>query len=103
MPFSETSYHYVYILVSLTDPSIHYTGTTQDLQARLAKHNEGGCPHTAKFRPWRLETYTAFTDKTKATAFESFLKSGSVREFARRHFQPHSPGNASTNPLKKRK
>jgi putative endonuclease len=76
----------VYILSSLVDPTAHYTGITGNLEERLAKHNQGGCPHTAKFMPWRVETYTVFTDKQKAVDFESYLKSGSGREFARRHF-----------------
>ena len=83
---ASSMYHYVYILVSDKDASIHYTGLTQDLQARLVKHNQGGCPHTAKDRPWRLETAIAFASREKAAAFEQYLKSGSGREFARRHF-----------------
>ena len=77
---------YVYILVSQRDPDRHYTGCTSNLDARLRMHNEGGVLHTAKFRPWRLETAIAFQSKLKARAFEAYLKSGSVREFARRHF-----------------
>jgi predicted GIY-YIG superfamily endonuclease len=77
---------YVYVLVSEQDPARHYTGLTDDLAARLSKHNQGGCPHTAKFRPWRLETAVVFRSREKAAAFETYLKSGSGREFARRHF-----------------
>ena len=79
-------YHYVYILRSIEQPDHHYTGTTADLNARLKKHNEGGCPHTAKYKPWQIETAIAFSDKDKAVAFEAYLKTGSGREFARRHF-----------------
>lgn len=79
-------YHYVYILVSEADPTLHYTGCTTDLSKRLQKHNEGGVPHTAKHRPWRIETVIRFSSKTKARAFEKYLKTGSGREFARRHF-----------------
>jgi putative endonuclease len=79
-------YHYVYILQSLADPARHYTGCTTELVARLTKHNEGGVPHTSKHKPWRVETVVRFSSKTKARAFESYLKSGSGREFARRHF-----------------
>lgn len=86
MPDKTTQFYYVYILVSVNDPSRHYIGFTHDLHARLKKHNEGGCPHTSKFKPWRIETATAFTSKEKAIAFETYLKSGSGREFARRHF-----------------
>ena len=81
-----TNYHYVYILTSLKDPNRHYIGITTNLTARLKKHNEGGSPHTAKYRPWRIETVIRFIDKEKATAFEAYLKSGSGREFSRRHF-----------------
>ncbi|MFM7374632.1 MAG: GIY-YIG nuclease family protein [Chthoniobacterales bacterium] len=79
-------FHYVYILVSETNPVRHYVGSTADLDARLAAHNAGKVSHTSKYKPWRLETAVAFRDKTKATAFERYLKSGSGREFARRHF-----------------
>ena len=78
-------YHYVYLLVSEQNPNTHYTGITTDLAERLKRHNEGRVPHTAKARPWRIETCVAFSNKTKAIAFEAYLKSGSGREFARRH------------------
>ena len=76
----------MYILVGLADPSCHYSGLTQDLNERLRHHNSGACPHTAKHRPWQLETAIAFRDRAKAIAFEKYLKSGSGREFSRRHF-----------------
>jgi predicted GIY-YIG superfamily endonuclease len=79
-------FFYVYILVSVSAPDHHYTGMTEDLTAPLDDHNRGHCAHTAKFRPWRIETAIAFTSEEKARAFEKYLKSGSGREFARRHF-----------------
>ncbi len=79
-------FFYVYILVSEADASRHYTGCTQNLPARLARHNAGSVPHTRKFRPWHIETVLRFSSKEKARAFEAYLKSGSGREFARRHF-----------------
>jgi predicted GIY-YIG superfamily endonuclease len=80
------TYHYVYILVSEVDPLRHYTGCTTDLPGRLKKHNQGGVLHTEKYRPWQIETVVRFTLADKAAAFETYLKSGSGREFARRHF-----------------
>ena len=77
---------YVYLLVSEADKSIHQTGVTTDLKERLAMHNRGKCVHTIAHRPWRIETAIAFTCEGKARAFEKYLKSGSGREFARRHF-----------------
>jgi len=77
---------YVYVLVSETDSSIHYTGVTRDLSGRLQEHNRDNCSHIAKHRPWKIETAIGFKSETKARAFEKYLKSGSGREFARRHF-----------------
>ncbi|WP_366945279.1 GIY-YIG nuclease family protein [Desulfoluna sp.] len=59
---------------------------TEDLKARLLKHNEGACHHTSKYRPWKIETAVSFRSREKAVAFEAYLKTGSGREFARRHF-----------------
>jgi len=78
-------FYYVYILVSQETPSHHYTGFTEDLAARLDEHNSGKLPNTARFRSWSISSAHAFTDKRRALAFEKYLKSGSGREFARRH------------------
>jgi predicted GIY-YIG superfamily endonuclease len=73
---------FVYILESLFGEHF-YTGITDDLDARLAKHNSGAVAHTAKFKPWRVKSYIAFTDEARAVAFEKYLKSGSGRAFAK--------------------
>jgi putative endonuclease len=74
---------YVYILQSVTDRERFYTGITDDLNARLSKHNLGEVAHTSKYRPWRIKTYIAFRDGESAQAFEKYLKSGSGRAFAK--------------------
>jgi putative endonuclease len=76
---------YVYILESL-DSEHFYIGVTDDLRARLAKHNAGEVPHTSKYAPWQIRTYIAFNDEQRAFAFERYLKSGSGRAFAKKHF-----------------
>jgi predicted GIY-YIG superfamily endonuclease len=75
---------YVYILRSLDDPDRHYVGTTGDLKARLAKHNNGQVTHTAKFAPWAVKTYLGFDDEAQARAFEKYLKTASGRAFAKK-------------------
>jgi putative endonuclease len=75
---------YVYILESLTPKGGFYVGLTDDLAARLAKHNAGGVPHTAKDRPWRIKTAVAFRDRNKAADFERYLKSPSGRAFSKK-------------------
>jgi putative endonuclease len=77
---------YVYLLQSEPFPDRHYVGSTLDLRKRLADHNAGFSAHTSKFRPWRLVIYIAFSDHAKAGRFEAYLKTGSGREFAKRHF-----------------
>jgi predicted GIY-YIG superfamily endonuclease len=77
---------YVYILQSAAFTDKFYVGVTQDLKLRLQSHNTGAVAHTAKFRPWVIKNYFAFHDHEKACAFERYLKSGSGRAFAKRHF-----------------
>jgi len=79
------TYHYVYILANESRPNKHYTGRTDDLQARLTAHNTGQVSHTSKHRPWRIETAVAFRSRKKAIAFERYLKTHSGRAFAAKH------------------
>ena len=76
-------FHYVYILESSCGGQF-YTGLTDDLRARLKKHNEGGVPHTAKHLPWVIKTAVAFCHREKAAAFEAYLKTSSGRAFAKK-------------------
>lgn len=73
---------YVYLIESEIHVGQRYIGETNDLRRRLAEHNTGKSPHTSKYAPWRLVTYIAFTDQTKAIAFERYVKSGSGHAFA---------------------
>jgi len=55
---------YVYILESSSHSERFYTGFTKDLKRRLIEHNtEGNSGHTAKYQPWKLHAYFAFSDK----------------------------------------
>ncbi len=76
---------YTYILQSVTSPDQFYHGHSSDLKQRLADHNQGRCPHTAKFIPWKLKFYAAFETLDQAQQFERYLKSGSGHAFAHRH------------------
>jgi predicted GIY-YIG superfamily endonuclease len=78
---------YVYLLESAAFPDQVYIGHTGDLRARLADHNAGKSPHTAKYKPWRLLTYLAFSDQAKAIAFERYLRTGSGRAFANKRLR----------------
>jgi putative endonuclease len=78
---------YVYTLRSLSFPDEWYTGMTHDLRTRFRDHNEGRSVHTARCRPWDLVFYLAFAQEERAIQFEKYLKSGSGRAFARKHFR----------------
>ncbi len=73
--------YYVYIIRSISYPGQIYVGSTINLKKRLSDHNAGSTSHTEKYKPWKLITYTAFEDKSKAYEFEEYLKSGSGRVF----------------------
>ena len=79
------AFTYVYILQSESEPERFYTGCTEDLRDRLARHNSCRVPHTAKWKPWRIKTYIAFSDPKRAAEFERYLKSASGRAFLKKH------------------
>ena len=76
----------VYIIRSDVDPSRHYVGITNDLRARLEWHNRGPCGHTLSHRPWSVVVSLEFPSEKEALRFEKYLKSGSGRAFATKHF-----------------
>ncbi len=78
---------YVYILSSIAGRHF-YVGVTADVRRRLRTHNAGDSPHTSKYRPWELIVAVEFRSAARAYEFERYLKSGSGRAFAKRHFAP---------------
>lgn len=77
---------YVYVLQSCADPARYYIGITSEPLRRLNEHNNGKSIHTNKHRPWKIVVSVGFEEAAKAIAFERYLKSGSGRAFAKRHF-----------------
>jgi predicted GIY-YIG superfamily endonuclease len=82
---------FVYIIKSITAPDKYYVGVTSDVDLRLHAHNDGRSPHTSRHRPWRPLVVIEFDEEEPALKFEHYLKSGSGREFARRHFRQTVP------------
>jgi len=78
------AYFYVYILQSKIHTERYYTGFAVNLEKRHKDHNSGKEPHTSKYKPWRIKTAIAFTDRQKALDFEKYLKTKSGRAFARK-------------------
>ena len=77
---------FVYILRSDADPKRHYVGLTSDVERRRHWHNTGPSGVTVPNRPWSLVVSLEFADAKIAGRFERYLKTGSGRAFAKRHF-----------------
>lgn len=86
--------HYVYILVSLSNPAKFYIGSTTNLERRLEQHNQGTGSYSKQYAPWRIETYTAFANEMLAQSFEAYLKRGSGHAFLRKRLIPKLTSNA---------
>ena len=80
------SRRFVYILRSVSQPDRHYVGITSDVTQRLAWHNSGPSGVTIHHRPWSVVVALEFADAATAGRFERYLKTGSGRAFAKRHF-----------------
>jgi len=68
---------FVYVLRSLKQPERRYVGLTSDVGRRLAAHNAGLSPFTARYRPWSMTVCIEFADEGSASRFERYLKSPS--------------------------
>ena len=86
----------VYVIRSETVPSKHYVGVTDDVRGRLEWHNHGPSGHTLHHRPWSFVVSMEFQTERDAVRFEKYLKSGSGRAFAKRHFDPVHSGDIGT-------
>ncbi|MCD4716062.1 MAG: GIY-YIG nuclease family protein [Desulfobacterales bacterium] len=65
--------YFVYILQSLKDGS-YYVGSTQDLDSRLERHNQGRSQYTKPKRPWRLAYFEEHPDRSSAVKRENQIK-----------------------------
>jgi putative endonuclease len=75
---------YVYVLTSQTTGK-RYIGQTEDLQRRLAEHNDPAHnPRKYTSRnpgPWRLIHHESFPSRSQAMLREKWLKSGTGRQW----------------------
>ena len=76
------------VLINAEQPPRYDVGLSADARSRLDDHTSGRCSHTAHHRPWQLHVVIELPDEERAIRFERYLKSGSGREFAKRHFDP---------------
>ncbi|MBW1981162.1 MAG: GIY-YIG nuclease family protein [Deltaproteobacteria bacterium] len=61
--------YFVYILQSQKDGS-YYVGSTQEVEERLCRHNEGRSSYTRAKRPWQLVYKEEFSSRSEARSVE---------------------------------
>ncbi|WP_460569427.1 GIY-YIG nuclease family protein [Flaviaesturariibacter terrae] len=76
--------YYVYILRCAD--GTHYVGFTKDFKSRMARHRRGEVKYSSTRLPFEVVAVIALPDQYKALELEDYLKSGSGRAFARKHF-----------------
>ena len=74
MPF------YVYILQSLKDGS-YYIGSTNNLEDRIERHNQGRSQYTRTKTPWELVHSEEHQDRSGAAKREEQIKRRKSRDF----------------------
>ena len=74
MPYS------VYILKSLKDGS-YYIGSTNNLDDRIERHNQGRSKYTKPKRPWQLVYCEEFASRSEAQKREMEIKNRKSKDF----------------------
>ena len=77
---ADTTMYHTYILRSRSSGRF-YIGQTDDLDARVARHNSGGCDATRGRGPWELVWSQSFATRSEAVRMERGIKSRKSREF----------------------
>lgn len=72
--------YFVNILQNRIDETC-YIGYTQDLEARLKRHNEGRSKYTKLNRPWKLIYYEEYNNRAYATMQEKKIKDHKSRKW----------------------
>jgi putative endonuclease len=70
---------YVYILYSLSTAR-HYISQTNNIDARILRHNNAYVKSTKPYRPWELIPLETYEDRTSSMARENQLKSWKSKE-----------------------
>ena len=72
--------YFVYIIESFKDGS-YYVGSTQNLNDRIARHNQGRSKYTKTKRPWNLIYSEEHPDRSSAVRREEQIKRRKSKDF----------------------
>jgi len=70
----------VYILLS-EKLNTYYVGLTNNIEKRLATHNNGGKKYTTKGIPWKLVTTFNCMDRSEAIRLEQKIKKRGIKRY----------------------
>ncbi len=91
---------FVYIIESV-DSKRYYIGQTENLEARIDRHNLGRNLSTKAFIPWKLRWWKEFETRSEAVRMEKKLKGIKKRESIERFvLENHFRGVAQPGPDK---
>ncbi len=77
--------YYVYFLKSLKNGDL-YIGSTENVDNRLRKHNNGKVKSTKFYRPWQLLGFEAYNTRSEAVKREMFLKNHQQKEILKKKY-----------------
>ncbi len=77
---------FVYVLRSTVNGNF-YVGMTENITARLLRHNKGENKSTKAHRPWELFFSESFDTRVEARKREVYLKAGSGKEYIKKKWQ----------------
>jgi len=72
--------YYLYIIQSDKDGSF-YIGTTQNVDARILRHNQGRSKYTRTKRPWNLVYVEDYPDRSSAMKREYAIKRRKSKDY----------------------
>jgi len=72
--------YYVYIIRSDKDGT-YYVGSTQDIESRLARHNQGRSKYTRNRGPWKVVYFKEYSRRADAVKREQAIKNRKRRDY----------------------
>ena len=78
--------YYVYFLKSSKNNDL-YIGSTENVENRLQRHNDGKVRSTQFYRPWKLLGQEEYLTRSEAVKRERFLKTGQQKEILKEKYK----------------
>ncbi len=75
--------YFVYIIESEKDGT-YYIGSTQDIEERLQRHNQGRSKYTRTKQPWKLIYFEEYKDRTAAIKKELVIKQRKSKDYIKK-------------------